>query len=144
METNETIGATESVQHVTEEFLKTQIVQKDERIQQLEEHIQRVTQRDYATRGELQSMRDGMHEWTMAALKSREISETNAEEIAEICGFELTSEVEAEVTVTYYITLQVPAGEEAEDIINEIDFDAITYDCDKITYVSSNVDSMDI
>ena len=138
METNET------VMHATQEFLQTQLTQKDERIQQLEEHIQRVTQRDYATRGELQSMRDGMHEWTMTALQEREISETNAEEIAEICGFELTQEVEAEVTVTYYITLQVPAGEDAEDIIGEIDFDAITYDCDKITHVSSNVDSISV
>lgn len=139
METNET------VMHATHEFLQTQIAQKDERIQQLEEHIQRVTQRDYATRGELQSMRDGMHEWTMTALQEREISETNAEEIAEICGFELTQEVEAEVTVTYYITVQVPAGEDAEDIINnDIDFDAITYDCDKITHVSSNVDSISV
>ena len=139
METNET------VMHATHEFLQTQIAQKDERIQQLEEHIQRVTQRDYATRGELQSMRDGMHDWTMTALQEREISETNAEEIAEICGFELTQEVEAEVTVTYYITVQVPAGEDAEDIINnDIDFDAITYDCDKITHVSSNVDSISV
>lgn len=136
---------TETTPPMTEEFMLSQLKIKDERIQQLEEHVQRVTQRDYATRGELQSMRDGMHEWTMEALKSREISETNAEEIADICGFELTSEVEAEVTVTYYITLQVPAGEEAEDIINnEIDFDAITYDCDKVTHVSSSVDGIDI
>ena len=75
--------------NATAEYYQQQIADKDLRIQQLEEHIQRVTQRDYATRGELQGMRDGMHEWTMEALKSREISETNAEEIAEICGFEL-------------------------------------------------------
>ena len=130
--------------NATAEYYQQQIADKDLRIQQLEEHIQRVTQRDYATRGELQSMRDGMHDWTMEALKSREISETNAEEIAEICGFELTSEVEAEVNVTYYITLQVPAGEDAEDIINEIDFDAITYDVDKVIHVSSSVDGIDI
>lgn len=130
--------------NATAEYYQQQIADKDLRIQQLEEHIQRVTQRDYATRGELQGMRDGMHEWTMEALKSREISETNAEEIAEICGFELTSEVEVEVNVTYYITLQVPAGEDAEDIINEIDFDAITYDVDKVTHVSSSVDGIDI
>ena len=130
--------------NATAEYYQQQIADKDLRIQQLEEHIQRVTQRDYATRGELQGMRDGMHEWTMEALKSREISETNAEEIAEICGFELTSEVEVEVNVTYYITPQVPAGEDAEDIINEIDFDAITYDVDKVTHVSSSVDGIDI
>lgn len=133
-----------SMINATSEFLQNQIATKDERIQQLEEHIQRLTQRDYATAAELQRMRDGMHEWTLEALQQREISETNAEEIAEICGFELTQEVEAEVTVTYYITLNVPAGESAEDIINEMDFDAITYDCDKVTHVSSSIDGIDV
>jgi hypothetical protein len=135
---------TSIVINTTQEYLNNQIQEKTERIQQLEEHIQRITQRDYATAGALQAMRDGMHEWTMENLESRSITEEQATEIADICGFELTKEVEAEVTVTYYITLQVPAGEEAEDIINDIDFDAITYDCDKITHVSSNVDSVDI
>jgi hypothetical protein len=129
--------------NATEEFMRNEIAKRDERIKQLEEHIQRVTQRDYATAGQLQSIRDGMHEWTMEALESREISETNAEEIASICGFELTKEVEVQVNVTYYITLQVPAGEDAEEIINDIDFDAVTYDTDKVTHVSSNVDSID-
>ena len=129
--------------NATEEFMRNEIAKRDERIKQLEEHIQRVTQRDYATAGKLQSIRDGMHEWTMEALESREISETNAEEIASICGFELTKEVEVQVNVTYYITLQVPAGEDAEEIINDIDFDAVTYDTDKVTHVSSNVDSID-
>lgn len=132
-----------TVINATTEFLQTQIAQKDQRIQELEEHIQRVTQRDYATRGELQGMRDAMHEWTMQALESREISETNAEEISDICGFELTKEVEVEVNVSYYITVEVPAGEDVESIINDIDFDAITYDVDKITHVSSSVDSVD-
>lgn len=132
-----------NIVNATEEFLRSEITKRDERIVQLEEHVQRVTQRDYATAGQLQAMRDGMHEWTMEALEQREISETNAEEIAEICGFELTKEVEAEVSVTYYITVQVPAGETAEDILNDIDWDAITYDSDKITNVSSSVESMD-
>lgn len=135
---------TSIVINTTQEYLNNQIQEKTERIQQLEEHIQRITQRDYATAGALQAMRDGMHEWTMENLESRSITEEQATEIADICGFELTKEIEAEVTVTYYITLQVPAGEEAEDIINDIDFDAITYDCDKIIHVSSNVDSIDI
>lgn len=134
----------QTVFNATEDYLKSQIAQKDERIQTLEQHIQQVTQRDYSTRGELQGIRDGMHEWTIEALQSREISETNAEEIAEICGFELVQEVEAEVNVTYYITLQVPAGEDAESIINDMDFEAITYDCDKVTHVSASIDNIDI
>jgi hypothetical protein len=134
---------TNEVVNATEEFLRSEITKRDERIKQLEEHSQRVTQRDYATRGELQGIRDGMHEWTMEALEQREISETNAEQIADICGFELNKEVEVEVSVTYYITVQVPFGESAEDTINDIDWDAITYDTDKVTNVSSSVDRID-
>ena len=129
--------------NATEDYLKSQIAQKDERIQQLEEHVQRVTQRDYSTAANLNAMRDGMQTWTIEALEQREISQTNAEEIAEICGFELTKEVEVEVNVTYYISVEVPAGEDVDSIISDIDFDAITYDIDKITHVSSSVDNVD-
>lgn len=135
---------TVTVVNATSEFLQSQIVAKDERIQQLEEHIQRITQRDYQTRGELQGTRDAMHEWTLQALKSREISETNAEEIAEICGFELTQEVEVEVTVTYNLTVMVPHDEDAEAIVNDIDFETIQYNDDYITYLSASVDRIDI
>jgi len=137
METNTEI-------HMTEDFLKSQIAIKDSRIQTLEEHIQRVTQRDYASAGQLQAMRDGLHEWTMENLENGSITEEQATELAEIGGFELTKEVEAEVTVRYWITLQIPAGEDAESVINDIDFDAIAYDTDVITHVSSSVDSVDI
>jgi len=135
---------TNTVIHATEEYLKSQIAQKDERIQQLEESHSRLAQRDYSTAGALQAMRDGLHEWTMENLESNDITEEQATELADIGGFELSKEVEVEVNVTYYITLQLPPGEEAEDVINDIDFDAITYDIDKVTHVSSSVDNIDI
>lgn len=135
---------TDKIVNATDEFLKTQIAQKDERIQRLEEHIQTVTQRSYSEAAERSRMRNEMHEWTMEALEDQTITESNAQEIADICGFELTKEVEAEVNVTYYITLQVPAGQDAESIINDIDFDAITYDSDYVTHVSSSVDNIDL
>lgn len=135
---------TNTIIHATEEFLKTQIAQKDERIQVLEEHVQRVTQRDYASASALQAMRDGLHEWTMENLENGSITEEQATELADIGGFELTKEVEVEVTVRYWITLQLPAGEDAESAINDIDFDAIAYDSDVITHLSSSLDSIDI
>ena len=138
METNSV-----TVVNATDEFLRSEITKRDERIKSLEEHVQRVTQRDYASAGALQAMRDGLHEWTMENLENGSINEEQALELSEIGGFELTKEVEAEVTVRYWITLQVPAGEDAESIINDIDFDAISYDTDTITHVSSSVDSVD-
>lgn len=135
---------TNTVIYATEEYLKSQIAQKDERIQQLEESHARIVQRDYSTAGALQAMRDGLQEWTMENLENQDITEEQATELSEIGGFDLTKEVEVEVSVRYWITLQLPAGEDAESVINDIDFDAIAYDTDVITHLSSSVDNIDI
>jgi len=89
-------------------------------------------------------MRDKMHEWTMKELEDNGITESQAEEIAEICGFELSKEVEVEVTVTYNMTLQLAHNEEAEDVVNDIDFEAISYDTDKVSWISASIDRIDI
>jgi hypothetical protein len=130
--------------YMTREFLEGQIVQFQEIIKSKDEHIQRVTQRDYATAANLQTMRDKMHEWTMKELEDNGITESQAEEIAEICGFELSKEVEVEVTVTYNMTLQLAHNEEAEDVVNDIDFEAISYDTDKVSWISASIDRIDI
>ena len=133
-----------NVIHATEDFLKSEIEKRNERITQLEEHVQRITQRDYSTAGALQAMRDGLQEWTMENFENGNITEEQATELSEIGGFDLTKEVEVEVNVTYYITLQLPAGEDAESAINDIDFEAISYDSDTITHISASVDNIDI
>lgn len=130
--------------YATEQFLRDALAKSTLRVGELEEHIQKVTQRDYKNAGELQGIRDSMHEWTTGEFSSLGINQEQAEQIAEICGFELSTEVEVEVTVTYSLTLNVPAGETAEDIVEDIDFDAITYDTDKIVNVYSSVDRIDI
>ena len=133
----------QTVQYATESFLRDELAKATLRVSELEEHSSRVTQRDYSTRGELQAMRDGMHEWTMNALEENSITETSAEEIAEICGFELTKEVEVEVSVTYTMTVNVGPNEEVEDIVNDIDFDTVSYNDENISYMSSSVDRID-
>ena len=133
----------QSVVTATSEFLQGQITQFQEIIKSKDEHIQRITQRDYATKAELVSMRDNMHDWTMTALQNERISEEVAEEIAEICGFELTKEVEVEVTVTYTMTVNVGPDEDVEYIVNDISFDSLDYDTDKISWLNASVDRID-
>jgi vacuolar-type H+-ATPase subunit I/STV1 len=130
--------------YMTREFLESRIVENETRIKQLEEHIQTVTQRSYTEAAERSRMRNEMQDWTMAALEEREISETNAEEIASICGFELTKEFEVEVTVQYSVTVNAKNEEEAVNAIHEIDFDSVSYNDDQISWLSSSVDSVDI
>ena len=129
--------------YMTREFLETQLVENKERIANLESHIQTVTQRSYGEAAERNRMRNEMQEWTLEALDDAAITESNAEEIANICGFELTKEFELEVSVQYSITVNARNEEEAINAIHEIDFDSVSYG-EEIAYLSSSVDRVDI
>ena len=133
----------QTVVTATTEFLNEQIASLQEVLKNKDEHIQRITQRDYATSGAKQTIIDGMHEWTMKELSDNGITEDQANEIAEICGFELIKEVEVEVSVTYNLTLQVPHDEDVESIVNDIDFESVSYNSDNITWLSASVDRVD-
>ncbi len=129
--------------YMTREFLESQLVDNKARITQLEEHIQRITQRDYATAGTLNKLRDDMKVFTLEGLDDDSITEYQAEEIAGICGFELTNEFELEVTVLYSITVNARDEESAHNLIHDIDFDTVSYDSDAITWLSSSVDRIE-
>jgi hypothetical protein len=129
--------------YMTREFLETQLVENKERIANLESHIQTVTQRSYGEAAERNRMRNEMQEWTLEALENASINESEAEEIANICGFELTKEFELEVTVQYSITVNARDEESAQNAIHDIDFDSVSYG-EEIQYLSSSVDRIDI
>ena len=133
-----------TVVHATEDFLKSQLESANVEIEQLKEHIQRVTQRSYTEAAERNRMRNEIQEWTLEALDDGSITESQAQEIADICGFELTKEFEVEVTVLYSVTVNARNEEEAQNAIHDIDFDTVAYQDDTITYLSSSVDRIDI
>jgi hypothetical protein len=129
--------------YMTREFLESQLVENKKRIQQLEEHIQKVTQRSYGEAAERSRMQNEMQEWTLEAMAHGTIDESTAEEIANICGFELTKEFELEVTVMYSVTVNARDEEEAQNLIHDIDFDSVS-EPQGVTYLSSSVDRIDI
>lgn len=129
--------------YMTREFLESQLVQNKERIQQLEKHIQEVTQRSYGEAAERNRMRTEMQDWTLEALDDSAITEENAQEIADICGFDLTKEFELEVSVQYSVTVNARNEEEAMNLMYDIDFDSVSQP-DGVTYLSSSVDRVDI
>ena len=141
---DQTVTGTEEAKHyMTREFLETTLVQNKERIQQLEEHIQKVTQRSYGEAAERSRMQNEMQEWTLENLSDGTLSEGTAEEIANICGFELTQEFELEVSVQYSITVNARDEESAINLIHDIDFDSVS-EPQGVTYLSSTVDRIDI
>ena len=138
------ITVTTDTHYMTREFLESQLVQNKTRIDQLEEHIQKVTQRSYSDSADRNRMVEGMQEWALNELENEDITEEQAEAIAEIMGFELTKEFEVEVTVLYSVTVNARNEEQATNAIHDIDFDTVDYNSDSIQYLSSSIDRVDI
>ena len=138
------ISTLASTVNATEEFLRDSLTKATLRVTQLEEHIQKVTQRSYADSADKNRMVEAMQEWTLGELESEDISESQAESIAEIMGFELTKEFEVEVTVMYSVTVNARTEEDAQNAIHDIDFDTVDYNSDNISYLSSSIDRIDI
>jgi hypothetical protein len=128
----------------TQEFLRDSLAKATLRVTQLEEHIQKVTQRSYADSADKNRMVEGMQEWTLGELENQDITEEQAEAIAEIMGFELTKEFEVEVTVMYSVTVNARDEESAQNVIHDIDFDTVQYNSDNISWLSSSIDRIDI
>jgi hypothetical protein len=133
-----------TVINATEDFLRDSLAKATLRVAQLEEHIQKVTQRSYADSADKNRMVESMQEWTLGELENQDITEEQAEAIAEIMGFELTKEFEVEVTVMYSVTVNARNEEEAQNAIHDIDFDTVDYNSDSISYLSSSIDRVDI
>jgi hypothetical protein len=130
--------------NATQEFLRDSLAKATLRVTQLEEHIQKVTQRSYSDSADRNRLVEGMQEWTLSELGNEDITESQAEQIAEIMGFDLTKEFELEVTVLYSVTVNARDEESAQNIIHDIDFDTVQYDSDNISWLSSSVDRIDI
>ena len=128
---------------MTREFLETRLVENETRIKQLEEAHATVVQRSYGESAERNRLITEMHEWTLEELDNNGITESQAEEIANVCGFELSKEFEVEVTVQYSVTVNARNEEEALNAMYDIDFDSVSYG-EAVTYLSSSVDNVEI
>ena len=124
----------DKVVNATEEFLRDSLAKATLRVAQLEEHIQKVTQRSYADSADKNRMVEAMQEWTLEAIDCGTLNESEGQEIADICGFELSKEFELEVEVNYSITVNARNEEEAINSIHEIDFDTVQ-DGEEVTYL---------
>jgi hypothetical protein len=127
----------------TQEYLRSQIDEKTNKIIQLEAALEAARDINRSNANEMNNTRDAIQSWTLEEFENGQLTESQAEEIAAIFGFELTKEVEVEVTVTYNLTVTVSPNEDVESIVNDIDFDTVSYNDDNISYMSSNVDRID-
>ena len=134
----------EQVINATHDYLQTQINQKDERIQQLEQHVQRVTQRDFNTAAELNALREDLKSFTVSELDNDNLTHEQAERLAVIGNFELTKEFNVSLTVSFDVVVKAKDEQSVQDIFDNIDFDQISYSADGIESVNYQIDDISI
>jgi hypothetical protein len=139
----EKMETTTDANYMTREFLESQLVQNKAYIAQLESAHANTVTRSTSYQAELNKLRDDMKIFTLEGLDDDSLSEFQAEEIASICGFELTNEFELTVTVQYSVTVNARDEESAINSIHDTDFDTVSYN-DPITYLSSSIDSIEV
>lgn len=120
------------------------IAKKDELINRLQEEVSVQSHRVSNMRLERGNLINELKSYVIESIANGEMSDTIAETIAQICDFELTTEVTATVTVTYEIQMSVPVGEDAESMIQDIDFETVTYNSDYISWFNADVGHISI
>ena len=135
----------------TIEYLESQsatmlelIAKKDELINRLQEEVSVQSNRVSNMRLERGNLINEVKEYVFESLANGEMSDTIAETLSEICDFELTKEVTATVRVEYEIQMQVPINEDAELMIQDIDFESVSYNSDYITWFNAEVHNISI
>jgi hypothetical protein len=134
----------QTIVNATEDYLRSQIAEKDERILTLEQHSQRVTQRDFNTAAELNALREDLKSFTVREFQNNDITNEQAEQLAVIGGFELTKEFSVSLTVSYDVVIKAKDEEAVQEIIDSIDFDQISYSADGIESVNYQIDDISI
>jgi hypothetical protein len=135
----------------TTEYLERQgstmlelIAKKDELINRLQEELSVQSHRVTNMRLERGNLVNEVKDYVLESLANGEMSDTIAETLAQICDFELTKEVTATVRVEYEIQMQVPHGEDAESMIQDIDFESVSYNSDYISWFNAEVHNISI
>ena len=134
----------DTVVQATKEYLESQMILKQEEITRLLEANDYLAKQKNHNAMECNRMREAMQEWTFNAIEQALITHSEAEEIADICGFDLTKEVEVTVTVEYTMTLNVGVDEDAESIVHDIDFDSVQYNEEQVSWLNAEIQHISI
>jgi hypothetical protein len=136
-------ATTEYLERSNETMLEL-IAKKDELINRLQEEVSVQSHRVSNMRLERGNLINEVKSYVLESIANGEMSDTIAETLSEICDFELTKEVTATVRVEYEIQMQVPINEDAESMIQDIDFETVSYNSDYISWFNAEVSHISI
>jgi hypothetical protein len=128
--------------HPTTDYLERQnsallemIQKKDEYINRLQDEVSQKSTYAQGVRTEKQNLINELKEYVLESVRDREMMQGNAEAIASICGFELTKTLTIRTTVDFEIEIEVPYEDDADSVVNSLEFsvDAFDYSIDDYT-----------
>ena len=129
--------------YMTREYLESSFIDLTNKIKELTGALEAARNINRSNANEMNATRDAIQAWTFEELENGQLTESQSEELADICGFQLVKEVEVEVTVTYSMTVSAGPTDDIEDIINNINFNSIDYDTSVIDLQDVTIDRTD-
>jgi len=129
--------------YMTREYLESSFVDLTNKIKELTGALEAARNINRSNANEMNATRDAIQAWTFEELENGQLTESQSEELADICGFQLIKEVEVEVTVTYSMTVSAGPTDDVEDIVNNINFNSIDYDTSVIDLQDVTIDRTD-
>jgi hypothetical protein len=131
----------QTVINATESFLRDELAKATLRNSDLELMHSSAVQRSTQLQLNFGRMQTALESWTKEELSNESITEEQAHELAKIGDFSLARTYDVTVTVEHTFTVEVPADETIEDVLESVSYNLESYGVDVMHEDSNVVDS---
>jgi chromosome segregation ATPase len=133
--------------YVTREFLENQLVQLTDEVNNLKTFKEDLIKSSNTTHNRLTALQDELKQWTRSELSAEDITVEQAQSLATIGNFTLTTCYDVTVVVEHSFSIELEAGDDIDDVLSTLDFSVDSYhttlDNTDYSVVESNYDECD-
>jgi hypothetical protein len=130
--------------YVTREFLENQLVQLTDEVNNLRTFKEDLIKSSNTTHNRLTALQDELKQWTRSELSAEDITVEQAQSLATIGNFTLTTCYDVTVVVEHSFSIELEAGDDVDDVLSTLDFSVDSYhttlDNTDYSVVESNYD----
>jgi hypothetical protein len=133
--------------YVTREFLENQLVQLTDEVNNLRTFKEDLIKSSNTTHNRLTALQDELKQWTRSELSAEDITVEQAQSLATIGNFTLTTCYDVTVVVEHSFSIELEAGDDVDDVLSTLDFSVDSYhttlDNTDYSVVETNYDECD-
>jgi hypothetical protein len=133
--------------YATREFLENQFVQLTDEVNNLKTFKEDLIKSSNTTHNRLTALQDELKQWTRSELSAEDITVEQAQSLATIGNFTLTTCYDVTVVVEHSFSIELEAGDDIDDVLSTLDFSVDSYhttlDNTDYSVVESNYDECD-